>query len=481
MRRRRLRRTAADSAARQRLPAQTAVARRRQERAVPGIKCIQAAIPLPIISPSHASCPTSGEGATQSRLTKPVPLGGERRDGAVAVKERSALRVGIPKVLNVWSTHQFWIGFFTALGVKPRNVVFSSDTSEAQFREFGKGRATVDCCYPVKCISGHYGELVFGRKHKVDVLVSPMIYSLPSFLRGHVADTLACPRVMAAPENIKAGFLKEGDGFAASGIRYVSPFVSLGEPTLVPRQLYESLADVLHVERDEVCRAVAAGYAALEAFDRSMRRKSLEILRRSAREGRPCILVLGRPYHMDTGIGHEIEVEIQSHGFPILWAQYLPTDRGVMDWLFGPEIRAGAIRSAFDISDVWRSSYSSNTNEILWGAKMAARCPWITCVVHLSSYECGMDQPTYTPVQRIVEASGTLYFKFGDLDATKPAGGVRIRIQTVVHYVKSASDSIIEKKLSWLPGNCPLLAHSPAGKDPGENSAAEPLRICHEE
>ena len=81
-------------------------------------------------------------------------------------------------------------------------------------------------------------------------------------------------------------------------------------------------------------------------------------------------------------------------------------------------MKAGKIKSPFDITDVWTSSYSSNTNEIMWGAKVAARCPWITCVVRLSSYECGMDQPTYTPTQKIVEATGTLFFKFGDLDST---------------------------------------------------------------
>ena len=26
-------------------------------------------------------------------------------------KDRSQVRVGIPKVLNVWTTHQFWVGF----------------------------------------------------------------------------------------------------------------------------------------------------------------------------------------------------------------------------------------------------------------------------------------------------------------------------------------------------------------------------------
>src|SRR5213596_289109 len=138
------------------------------------------------------------------------------------------------------------MGLFGALGVDPRNVVFSSDTSEEQGRQFGKGRGTVDCCYPVKCINGHYGELLARAKHhKIDVLFSPMIYSLPSFLKGHVLESLACPRVMAAPENIKAGFLKEKDVFAEQGMRHVSPLVSLGDAPLVPKQLHAALGDVL--------------------------------------------------------------------------------------------------------------------------------------------------------------------------------------------------------------------------------------------
>src|SRR5678815_2738865 len=96
---------------------------------------------------------------------------------AVLSKDRSEIRVGIPKVLNIWSTHQFWIGFLTALGIQPNNIVFSSDTSEEQFREFGKGRGTVDCCYPVKCMSGHYGQLLFGQKKPINILLSPMIHT----------------------------------------------------------------------------------------------------------------------------------------------------------------------------------------------------------------------------------------------------------------------------------------------------------------
>ena len=105
---------------------------------------------------------------------------GKKVSAASQRKDRSRIRVGIPKVLNIWTTHQFWVGFLRELGIASENIVFSSDTSEEQGREFGKGRGTVDCCYPVKCISGHYGELIFGQKNRINILLSPMIHSLPS-------------------------------------------------------------------------------------------------------------------------------------------------------------------------------------------------------------------------------------------------------------------------------------------------------------
>jgi predicted nucleotide-binding protein (sugar kinase/HSP70/actin superfamily) len=377
---------------------------------------------------------------------------------SVTPASRSALRIGIPKVLNMWSTHQFWVGMFAALGIDPRRIVFSSDTSEDQGRRYAKGRGTVDCCYPVKCVAGHYGELLARDRHrKIDVLFSPMISSLPSFLKGHVLDTLACPRVMAAPENIKAGFLKESDAFATRGIKYVSPLVALGDAPIVARQLHPALREVFpDLAYRETRAAVAKGFEALEAFDRKSRQRSRAILEQCAAQNRPCLLVLARPYHMDPGIGHEIEVDLQAYGYPVLWAQYLPTDPDLLDWIFADDLVHRRVGSPLEVGDVWPSSYSANTNEILWAAKVAARLPWIAGVIRLASYECGMDQPTYSPVQQTVERSGTLFFSFQDLDSTKPAGSVKIRVETIAHYLQKHAATIIERKLSQSAPRCPL-------------------------
>src|ERR1700690_3249957 len=162
-----------------------------------------------------------------------------------------------------------------------------------------------------------------------------MIYSLPSFLRGHVSETLSCTRVMAGPENIKAGFMKESDVFADNGIQYVSPFVSMAEPDVVPKQMHDALKDVFDLSFEETQRAVEAGYKELRAFNQKMRTATREILAWCARENKPCVLILGRPYHMDPGIGHEIEADLQAFGYPIVWMQYLPIDTDLLVWLLG--------------------------------------------------------------------------------------------------------------------------------------------------
>ena len=54
-------------------------------------------------------------------------------------RRNAKLRVGIPRVLNLWSTHQFWIGFFGALGIDPRSS--SSPPTARRTRRASSARA----------------------------------------------------------------------------------------------------------------------------------------------------------------------------------------------------------------------------------------------------------------------------------------------------------------------------------------------------
>ena len=143
-----------------------------------------------------------------------------------------------------------------------------------------------------------------------------------------------------------------------------------------------------------------AGYDTLAAFNQAAATEGREILDGARATTGPASWCWRGPITWIPASATRSKPTSRPMAIPILWVQYLPIDPDLMDWLFGEDISEARFRPPFDIRDVWPSSYSGNTNEILWGAKVAARLPWVSCVIRLTSYECGMDQPTFTPVQQ---------------------------------------------------------------------------------
>ncbi|MEP7146047.1 MAG: acyl-CoA dehydratase activase-related protein, partial [bacterium] len=179
-------------------------------------------------------------------------------------------------------------------------------------------------------------------------------------------------------------------------------------------------------------------------FVNDLKDQSKEVLEMLEREDRIGIVILARPYHNDPGINHEILEEFQKLGYPVFYQDTLPTDPDSVERLFGDEVRAGIIRSPFDIADVWKNSYSENTSRKVWAAKYTARHPNLVAL-ELSSFKCGHDAPIYTVVQEIVEDSGTPYFSFKDIDENKPTGSIKIRVETIGYFLKRYREDMIAK------------------------------------
>ncbi len=155
--------------------------------------------------------------------------------------------------------------------------------------------------------------------------------------------------------------------------------------------------------------------------------------------------MLGRVYHHDPGLNHEIMDEFQKLGYPIFSQSTLPLDEDLLDRLFGEEVRAGLISSPLDITDAWKNSYSCSTNHKVWAAKFTARHPNLVAL-EMSSFKCGHDAPIYGVIEGIIEQSGTPYFCFKDLDENKPTGSIRIRVETIDYFLRRYRDTIIERR-----------------------------------
>ena len=155
--------------------------------------------------------------------------------------------------------------------------------------------------------------------------------------------------------------------------------------------------------------------------------------------------MLGRVYHHDPGLNHEIMEEFQKLGYPVFSQSTLPLDEDMLDRLFGDEVRAGLITHPLDIQDVWKNRYSTSTNHKVWAAKFTARHPNLVAL-EVSSFKCGHDAPIYGVIEGIIEQSGTPYFSFKDLDENKPSGSIRIRVETIDYFLRRYREDIIKRR-----------------------------------
>jgi predicted nucleotide-binding protein (sugar kinase/HSP70/actin superfamily) len=218
-------------------------------------------------------------------------------------------------------------------------------------------------------------------------------------------------------------------------VSYLCPLVNFADRDLLCHQMFEAWAPILGLSQDENRRAVDVAFASLLAYEADIQRRAREVLDQLEREKRVGIVVLARPYHHDPGLNHEILEEFQKLGYPVFSQNTLPMDPDLLERLFGNEVQAGAIRDPLEIQDVWKNSYSANTNLKVWAAKFTARHPNLVAL-ELSSFKCGHDAPIYTVVESIIEKSGTPYFSFKDIDENKPSGSIKIRVETIHYFLK---------------------------------------------
>jgi len=371
---------------------------------------------------------------------------------AEAIRRRATLRIGMPRVLNMYSQAPVFTGYFAALGIQPENIVWSDYTSEELYKS-GAKRGSIDPCFPSKLGIPHIHNLLYVHHEKkpLDVIFFPMIDCLTSDLSG-TQGSRSCPTVATTPAAVKAAFTKEGDLFREKGVLFLDTFVNVGKPDVFERQMWLEFKDLLGLSPEENARAVQEGYKALDEFNNvTLRGAGRELLARLEREQRLGIVLLGRPYHNDPGCNHEILEEFQKLGYPVFSQDSLPIDDDIVWKLFGDEVLAGEIPDPMSIADVWKNSYSENTSRKVWAAKYVARHPNLVAL-ELSSFKCGHDAPIYTVVEEIVEHSGTPYFCFKDIDENKPTGSIKIRTETISYFLKRYREDMVaaQKKRSAI-------------------------------
>ena len=401
------------------------------------------------------------------------------KDRRALMENRGKVRIGIPRVLNIYTYAPLFNAYFESLGVAPENIIYSDYTSSELYRA-GASRGAIDPCFPAKIGISHVYNLIQEkhRKKPLDAIFFPMYDVLHSPLVKIVGSN-ACPTVTATPETVKAAFTKETDVFAEHNVKYVDPVLNFADRKLFAHQMLQAWQSILGVSLEENDRAVESGFAALTEYEASIRRRARQVLDQLEREDRIGIVMLGRPYHHDPGLNHEIMDEFQKLGYPIFSQSTLPIDEDLLERLFGDEVRAGVTSHPLDISDAWKNSYSCSTNHKVWAAKFTARHPNLVAL-EISNFKCGHDAPIYGVVEGIIEQSGTPYFCFKDLDENKPTGSIRIRVETIDYFLRRYREEVIRKRKAAedIEAQLAALEAQLRGEYREENAAESSIRTA---
>jgi hypothetical protein len=116
----------------------------------------------------------------------------------------SGVKIGMPRVMNLYMVAPFFRTYFETLGLPKKNLIWSPVTSEEMWAEGGR-YGSIDPCYPSKVIQAHVHELLFHahtdekrRRGPLDYIYYPCITHVPTWVEGTM-DSTSCPIVAGSP------------------------------------------------------------------------------------------------------------------------------------------------------------------------------------------------------------------------------------------------------------------------------------------
>ena len=312
-------------------------------------------------------------------------------------------RIGIPFGLNMYENLPFWFELFTRLNFE---VVLSPESTRSLYI---KGQRTIPSdtvCYPAKLLHGHVEALA---EMGVDAIFYPcMSYN---FDEGAADNCYNCPVVAYYPELLAANMpvLKE--------IPFYDPYVGLHKPKAYEKIGSRWFGDTFGIPKKETVAAIRAAYAAYEAWKRDIYATGAAYIEQARAEGRPIIVLAGRPYHMDPEINHGINDLVTSFGFVLV-----SEDAVAHHMSYAPR----------KVLNQW--TYQARMYN---AARYVCSQPDMQ-LIQLVSFGCGTDAITGDEVRAILEEGGKLYTQL-KIDDISNLGAVKIRVRSLMAAMEERS------------------------------------------
>lgn len=323
------------------------------------------------------------------------------------------LRIGIPRCLNIYEDYPFWQKLFVECGFE---VVLSDDSDYCNYERNAGMVMSDNLCFPAKVVHSHISNLV---DKKVDRIFFPFV--IHSRQNGG-ENSYNCPIVTGYTEVVR--------NVQKMGIPLDSFTFSMKNIRLFRKQCCIYL-ESLGVDEQTGGKAFELAMAEIQEYELQVANMADEILASSRKEGKMTIMLVGRPYHSDPLIQHNVAEMISSLGVNVISEDIVRQ-------------REGKTLSKVNFVSQW-----TYTNRILQAAKWCAAQGSDVQFVQMTSFGCGPDAFLTDSVRDILMERGKSLTLL-KLDDINNVGSMKLRVRSLVDtmLLSHSSTSYTEKRMT---------------------------------
>jgi predicted nucleotide-binding protein (sugar kinase/HSP70/actin superfamily) len=319
-------------------------------------------------------------------------------------------RIGIPRVLNMFESYPFFSTLLTESGFE---VVLSSPSHMALYRQGAGSIMSDSICFPAKLVHGHIQDLIH---QNVDRIFYPMV--VYERLEGDEKNSYNCPIVSGYPDVIDSAV----NPWLTHGIPLDKPPVTFKNLRLLKKNCLDYLKP-FNIAKNRFERAFQKALAVQSDVMGAIKEKAMAIIRVNESAGKKMILLLGRPYHYDPLINHKLPDMICDYGMDVVSSNLMVSEPGL-----------DAMGDA-QVFTQW-----AYTNRLYQAVHLAERydCVEVVCI---NSFGCGPDAIAVDEVRDMLRAIGKNLTVIR-VDEMVSTNSIRLRIRTLVEMMKQKTGSI---------------------------------------
>ncbi len=374
--------------------------------------------------------------------TYKYPLLFNRETVNLHIETSHHVRIGIPRILNMYEEYPFWNALLHAAGF---DIILSS---ESTFKKYESALSTVmsdNICFPAKLAHSHLKEL--SENPEVDRILMPYVVYEHNDDPDNTLNSFNCPVVSGYSDVIKSviNLKKPLD----------APVINFANTQLLEKQIADYLKG-LGVSKKTAKAALQKALEAQAEYCKAIKVKNQEILASTQttadaaatehnisgglnnnnlsfdkHKNKLTILLAGRPYHTDPLVQHKLSEMIANLGVNVISDDIVRNNPSIQ-----PETY---------LVKQW-----AYMNRIMKAAQWVAEQGDDVHLVQMTSFGCGPDSFIQDEIRDIMRRHGKPYTLL-KIDDVSNIGSLKLRIRSLVESLNGVKNSSVITHHSSLP------------------------------